>query len=58
MGPFEKLDNIKHLINKPLDNKTIRNSTKEEELTDLHTKGDPDYSYYDLGEAERQQKEK
>ena len=30
MGPFEKLDNIKNLINKPLNNKTIRNSTKEE----------------------------
>ena len=55
MGPFEKLDNIKNLINKPLDNKTIRNSTKEKELEDFNTTGHPDYSYYDLGEAEKQQ---
>ena len=55
MGPFEKLDNIKNLIKKPLDNKTIR-STKEEETRDFNTTGDPDYSYYDLGEAEKQQK--
>ena len=25
---------------------------KERELRDFHTTGDPDYSYYDLGEAE------
>tara|TARA_B100001540_G_C15685848_1_gene586996 strand:+ start:316 stop:483 length:168 start_codon:yes stop_codon:yes gene_type:complete len=55
MGPFEKLDNIKNLINKPLDNKTIRNT---KELEDFNTTGDPDYSYYDLGEAEKQQKTK
>ena len=43
MGPFEKLDNIKNLINKPLNNKTIRNSTKEEELEDY----DNALEYYD-----------
>jgi hypothetical protein len=54
MGPFEKVSNIKHLIKKPLDNKTIR--AKEQETSDFQTTGDPDYSHYDLGDFEKQNK--
>ena len=65
MGPYENVSNIKNIISKPLDNKTIRNThntitvrkkndeSQEQELSDFNTTGDPDYSHYDLGDAEK-----
>ncbi len=54
MGPFEKVDNIKNLIKQPLKNETIR--VKEKEKSDFENTGDPNYSYYDLGDFEEQTK--
>ncbi len=60
MGPYESLDNIKELISKPLQNKTIRNTHAWDQLQNLGPdadKGSPDTGPWDEHKEEKKDKE-